>query len=100
MIFCVNRKVAIFSKFDISMQYYTFELDDESKYICTIVTQFCKYKYNRLPMEMKLLPDFGQEVMENISATWKIEIFILVMLEPFPQVGQPTLKYLMRSHVF
>ncbi len=53
------------------MQYYMFELDEESQDLCTIVTPFVKYKYLRLLMGLKCSPDIAQAAMGNVLSDIK-----------------------------
>jgi transposase InsO family protein len=54
------------TKIDLSLHYYTFELDDESKDLCSICTPFGNYRYRKMVMGLSFSPDTAQEIMESI----------------------------------
>ena len=65
------------TKIDISMQYYTFDLDEHSYQLCTIATPFGLYRYAHLPMGITVSPDIAQEIMEHLLNTiTDIKIYI------------------------
>ena len=53
-------------KLDISMQYYTFDMDKQSRNLCTIATPFGLYHYCQLPMRVSKASDIATEIMHDI----------------------------------
>jgi hypothetical protein len=56
------------SALDLNMGYYTIRLDRASQDVCTIVTPWGKYKYQRLPMGVMCAPDIFQDRMYDLMS--------------------------------
>ena len=62
---------------DLNMWYYHIELSAKSKELCIIVTQWCKYEYQRLPMGLCSSPNIFQENMSEIFVSLdKVRVYI------------------------
>lgn len=79
-----------FTKIDVSIQYYTFELNEESCSLCTITTSFGLYCYKRLPMGIHQSPNIAQQHMEStLQDLQDVEIY-LNNVAIFLQLGRNT----------
>ena len=50
------------------MGFCTFEIDLQSQHLCVIITPFCLFKYQRMPMGITNSPDFFQSTMRPLFA--------------------------------
>eukprot|EP00957_Ditylum_brightwellii_P074270 5643241-Ditylum_brightwellii.AAC.1 len=51
---------------DLTMGYYTIQLDPDAQKICTIILPWGKYQYLRLPMGLSHAPAILQEKMSEL----------------------------------
>ena len=65
-----------FTKLDISMQYYTFVLDEPSRDLCTFATPFGLYRYCRLPMGVSESPDISTEIMTQVLDGLDVDFYM------------------------
>jgi hypothetical protein len=82
---CKCSECKFFIKIDVSMQYYTFELDKVRQGLFTIIMPFGKYKYLRLPMGLKRSPniaikdaDINIDDVGAFSSNWEHHINLLL----------------------
>jgi hypothetical protein len=77
---CPCKGYKYFTKIDLSMQFYSCELDKESIWLCAIVTPFGgKYHNLHIPMGIHNSPYFMQQIMEDVLCNFLddgIEVYL------------------------
>jgi len=73
---CWSNAAIHFTKIDLSMMFYCFELDQASKELSTIITSFGKFQYQRLTMGIKVSPDFAQSMIKKILGDLDLPAFV------------------------
>lgn len=58
------------------MFFYCFELDEDSKNLCTINTPYGLYWYTQLGMAVKVCPNFAQETIKHILDGLDVKAYI------------------------
>ena len=58
------------------MFFYCFELNEESKELCTINTPHGLYRYRLLPMGVNVSPDYAQSCIKEILKDLDVEAYI------------------------
>eukprot|EP00957_Ditylum_brightwellii_P192242 14633573-Ditylum_brightwellii.AAC.1 len=65
-----------FTKLDLSIFFYTLELDEESRELTTIVTPFGKFQYYCMAMGLKIAPDVAQAAIKEIMRGSDVETYM------------------------
>ena len=65
-----------FTKLDISIQYYTFVLDEPSRDLCTFSMPFGLYRYCRLPMGISESPDISTEIVTQVLDGLDVDFYM------------------------
>jgi len=55
-----------FTKIDITGAYYSYELDDESSWLCVLLMPFGKYRSKRVPQGLTQSPDWAQATVKEV----------------------------------
>ncbi|KAL7475824.1 hypothetical protein ACHAW6_001724, partial [Cyclotella cf. meneghiniana] len=87
----LNKK--FFTKLDIKIRYSTFELDEYSQELCTIITPFGKHKDLSLPMGLTCSPDTAQSIMKSVLAGIDDAVVYIDNVGAFLQLGMTTSNY-------
>jgi hypothetical protein len=85
------------TKLDISMQYYTFELDKSRKELCTICVPLGNYRYNWLLMGICQSPDIVQKAMEGLLQQFEEADVYIDDIESSPTIGLTIFHLCQRS---